>query len=238
MTLIGISAQGQCAEGFVGIGAENRRNRRVRAGRGFSHSSKQRATRLINRVQRMDTGFPRHDENQGIQKWTLKDAAHNLPAKDRRNISPAMCVSIPSSRHPIRRARVAPVSRSSRALGRHGTPTAWADPDRHVRMWVGAKQRRPKMHRATWSRVRRMRCIGRAPRRPWREFKGQATFLKGPARPSYSPSAPSSLERFRSKVPNGRWPAFRAVSRIKQSENPNAGRLRYCSSATATPSDS
>jgi hypothetical protein len=54
----------------------------------------------------------------------------------------------------------------------------------------------------------------------------------------YSPSAPSSLERFRSKVPNGRWPTFRAVSRIKQSENPNAGRLRYCSSAAATLSDS
>ena len=36
----------------------------------------------------------------------------------------------------------------------------------------------------------------------------------------YSPSAPSSFARFRSNVPSGRWPAFRAVSRIKQSENP------------------
>lgn len=31
------------------------------------------------------------------------------------------------------------------------------------------------------------------------------------------------FERFRSKVPKGRWPALRAVSRIRQSENPNDG---------------
>src|SRR5882724_7862753 len=54
------------------------------------------------------------------------------------------------------------------------------------------------------------------------EFKGTSYFSKGgQVGQSYSPSAPSSLERFRSKVSNGRWPAFRAVSRIKQSENPN-----------------
>jgi hypothetical protein len=54
----------------------------------------------------------------------------------------------------------------------------------------------------------------------------------------YNLSAPSSFEKFRSNVPNGRWPAFRAVSRIKQSENPSLGQLRYCSSAAATLSDS
>jgi hypothetical protein len=71
------------------------------------------------------------------------------------------------------------------------------------------------------------------------ELKGTGYFSKGSkAGSSYRPSAPSSFARFRSNVPNGKWPAFRAVSRIKQSENPNAGRLRYCSSAAATLSDS
>jgi hypothetical protein len=43
---------------------------------------------------------------------------------------------------------------------------------------------------------------------------------------AYNLSAPSSFPRTRSKVPKGTWPAFRATSRIKQSENPNAGRRR------------
>jgi len=70
-----------------------------------------------------------------------------------------------------------------------------------------------------------------------KRFRGTAYFSDVQVL-SYNPSAPSSLERFRSKVPSGRRPAFRAVSRIKQSENPNARRLRYCSSAAATLSDS
>src|SRR5919109_3585605 len=50
----------------------------------------------------------------------------------------------------------------------------------------------------------------------------------------YSLSAPSCFDGFRSNVPTGRWPAFRATSRIKQSENPSAGRLRYRSGGATT----
>ena len=69
-------------------------------------------------------------------------------------------------------------------------------------------------------------------------FANRRKFGTGKMRWIYNPSAPSSLARLRSKVPNGRWPAFRAASRIIQSANPNAGRLRYCSSAAATLSGS
>ncbi len=41
--------------------------------------------------------------------------------------------------------------------------------------------------------------------------------LKGP---DQSLCVPASLPRSRSKVPSGRWPAFRATSRIRQSEKP------------------
>jgi hypothetical protein len=50
--------------------------------------------------------------------------------------------------------------------------------------------------------------------------------------------APSSLLSSRSNVPSGKWPAFRATSNIKQSENPSLGRFRKCTSAAATPSAS
>ena len=44
--------------------------------------------------------------------------------------------------------------------------------------------------------------------------------------PTYRRAAPSSLLRFLSNVPRGVWPAFRAISRTRQSENPMAGRCR------------
>jgi hypothetical protein len=51
-------------------------------------------------------------------------------------------------------------------------------------------------------------------------------------------AAPSSFAISRSNVPSGRCPALRAVSRTRQSENPRAGRFRYCSSADVTTSAS
>ncbi len=54
----------------------------------------------------------------------------------------------------------------------------------------------------------------------------------------YSRSAPGSRARSLSKVPSGRWPAFRATSRTRQSENPNDGRARYRISARTTVSAS
>ena len=51
-------------------------------------------------------------------------------------------------------------------------------------------------------------------------------------------STPSSLLKSRSNVPRGRCPAFRATSRTRQSEKPNAGRLRKLAAAAATASES
>ncbi len=58
-----------------------------------------------------------------LRTWTSQEVAHNLPAKDRPNTLPARYALTPCSRHPIRHARSVPVSRSSRALGQHGTAT-------------------------------------------------------------------------------------------------------------------
>src|SRR2546425_7207359 len=58
-----------------------------------------------------------------FRKWTSKEVVHNLPAKDRLSILPARYALTPSSRHPIRHARSAPVLRSSPALGQPGTAT-------------------------------------------------------------------------------------------------------------------
>ena len=55
---------------------------------------------------------------------------------------------------------------------------------------------------------------------------------------SHSLSTPASLLKSRSNVPRGRWPAFRATSKTKQSEKPNAGRLRKHATAAATASES
>lgn len=55
---------------------------------------------------------------------------------------------------------------------------------------------------------------------------------------SHSLSTPASLLKSRSKVPRGKWPAFRATSKTKQSEKPNAGRLRKLATAAATASES
>src|SRR5216683_3650282 len=63
-----------------------------------------------------------------FRKWTSKEVAHSLPAKDRPSTLPALYALTPCSRHPIRHARSAPVSRSSPALGQHGTATRWARP--------------------------------------------------------------------------------------------------------------
>jgi mannose-6-phosphate isomerase-like protein (cupin superfamily) len=60
---------------------------------------------------------------EDFRKWTSKEVAHNLPAKDRPSTLPARYALTPSSRHPIRHAWSAPVSRSSPALGPHGTAT-------------------------------------------------------------------------------------------------------------------
>ena len=50
--------------------------------------------------------------------------------------------------------------------------------------------------------------------------------------------APSIFPSSRSNVPRGRWPALRAVSRIKQSANPSAGRFRNRASAASATSAS
>ncbi len=67
-------------------------------------------------------------EQVRIQKWKSNEAAHSLPAKDRRSGSPARCVSTRCSSRPIRRAFAAPASPSSPAPGRPGTPTRSARP--------------------------------------------------------------------------------------------------------------
>jgi mannose-6-phosphate isomerase-like protein (cupin superfamily) len=51
--------------------------------------------------------------------------AHSPPAKDQPSILPALYVLTPCSRQMIRPTRSALVSRSSPALGPHGTPTRW-----------------------------------------------------------------------------------------------------------------
>ena len=58
-----------------------------------------------------------------LRPWTSKEVAHSLPAKDQPSILPARYALTPCSRHPVRHARSAPVSRSSLALGPPGT--AW-----------------------------------------------------------------------------------------------------------------
>ena len=58
-----------------------------------------------------------------LRTWTSKEAAHSLPAQDRPSILPARYALTPCSRHPLRHARSAPVSRSSQALGLPGTAT-------------------------------------------------------------------------------------------------------------------
>src|SRR6266566_6934273 len=58
-----------------------------------------------------------------LRTWTSKEAAHSLPAQDRPSTLPARYALTPCSRHPLRHARSALVSRSSRALGPHGTAT-------------------------------------------------------------------------------------------------------------------
>ncbi len=60
-----------------------------------------------------------------FKKWRSNEAVHSLPARDRRSILPARCVLIRFSIRPLRRVLSAPVSPSSPALGRHGTPTRW-----------------------------------------------------------------------------------------------------------------
>lgn len=59
-----------------------------------------------------------------------------------------------------------------------------------------------------------------------------------PGRHRHRRCVPSSLPSPRSNVPSGRWPALRAVSSTRQSENPSAGRDRNCSSAWLTTSAS
>ena len=54
----------------------------------------------------------------------------------------------------------------------------------------------------------------------------------------YNFRVPSSLLNPRSNVPSGRCPAFRAISSIRQSENPTAGRLENACNAAATTSGS
>jgi len=58
-----------------------------------------------------------------LRTWISKEVAHNLPGKDRPSILPALYALTPYSRHPNRHACAAPVSRSNRALGQHGTAT-------------------------------------------------------------------------------------------------------------------
>ncbi len=58
-----------------------------------------------------------------LRPWTSKEVAHSLPAKDQPSILPARYALTLCSRHPVRHARSAPVSRSSLALGPPGT--AW-----------------------------------------------------------------------------------------------------------------
>lgn len=65
-----------------------------------------------------------------------------------------------------------------------------------------------------------------------------AAALKWVKATRYSLWAPSTFPRLRSKVPSGRWPAFRAPSRRRQSVNPSAGRDDKRSSAAATTSRS
>jgi mannose-6-phosphate isomerase-like protein (cupin superfamily) len=57
-----------------------------------------------------------------FRKWTSNEVAHNLPARNQRSILPALYELTPCSKHPIRHAYSVSVSRSSRALGQHGTP--------------------------------------------------------------------------------------------------------------------
>jgi len=65
---------------------------------------------------------------------------------------------------------------------------------------------------------------------------GSCIPLFGRSPRSYGRCVPSSLARSRSKVPSGRWPAFRATSSTRHSEKLTAGLLRYCCKAAATPS--
>jgi len=71
-------------------------------------------------------------------------------------------------------------------------------------------------------------------RRYWRSFKEVQSDAVGTTVFRFR----RVLKDFGRPFPREGWPAFRAVSRIKLSENPNDGRLRYCSSAAATLSDS
>jgi mannose-6-phosphate isomerase-like protein (cupin superfamily) len=56
-----------------------------------------------------------------LRTWTSKEVAHNRPAKDQPSILPAQYALTLSLRHLIQLARLVPVSRSSPALGPHGT---------------------------------------------------------------------------------------------------------------------
>src|SRR5207248_10108585 len=58
-----------------------------------------------------------------LSKWTSKEVAHSLPAKDRPSTLPARYALTPCSRHPIRHACAVSASHLSPALGKHGTAT-------------------------------------------------------------------------------------------------------------------
>jgi hypothetical protein len=67
--------------------------------------------------------------SQGIKRWTSKEVAHYLTPKDRLGIFlPTLSALTLCSKQMIRHTRSVPVSRSSRVLGQHGTPTRWDRP--------------------------------------------------------------------------------------------------------------
>jgi len=69
----------------------------------------------------------------------IQRSGSHPPARGRPSILPVLCALTPCFRQTIRPARPAPVSLSSPALGRHGTPPAGPDPDRDLWLRPGTR---------------------------------------------------------------------------------------------------